>query len=63
MLIHLLFQGILIILAGVALLTIGPSTLEMVITGTIYVILSLLFSALADTLVNKRKSKKSLNRD
>ena len=38
MILHIIFQAILIGLAAMVLLTIGPSTTEMVITGTVYVI-------------------------
>ncbi|WP_347300128.1 hypothetical protein [Dolosigranulum savutiense] len=54
MILHIIFQVILIGLAGMALLTIGPSTTEMVITGTVYVILSLLLAGLADKINNRK---------
>ncbi|WP_181452734.1 hypothetical protein [Dolosigranulum pigrum] len=57
MILHIIFQAILIGLAAMVLLTIGSSTTEMVITGTVYVILSLLLSGLADKINNRKRPR------
>ena len=57
MILHIIFQANLIGLAAMVLLTIGPSTTEMVITGTVYVILSLLLSGLADKINNRKRPR------